>query len=125
MGYGDLQQRRQFLLDANQSLAVDSVVKVLQAAAAAEEQSISHSMTRLLNKLAVHAEHGRGPQQSQADTALRENVEALVEGWSLGDPNPEAYTNILDGMSRAAPIFQTGDTDGTRTTGAGSSNVSG
>lgn len=114
----DRGQRRRLVLDTNQSLAVDSVVKVLRAAATTSEQSISHSMTRLLSKLAMHAEHGGGSQRSQADTALRENVEELIAGWELKDPNPEGYTNVLDVMARAAPVFHTRDEDGTRLTGA-------
>jgi hypothetical protein len=108
---GDSQQRRRFLLDANESLTVDSVVKVLSAAAKSSEQSISHSMTRLLTKLAAHAEHGRGMQRSKADTALRENVESLISGWELKDPNPEAYTNVLNAIARAAPIFEAHEGD--------------
>lgn len=104
---GSAAQRKRFLLDANQSLAVDSVMKVLRAAAASSEQTISHSMTRLLTKLAMHAEQGNDRVRSQADTALRENVEALIEGWDLKDPNPDSYTNVLDSMSRSVPIFQT------------------
>jgi len=103
---GDAAQRRRFLLDANDSLAVDSVVKVLSAAAKSPEQSISHSMMRLLTKLANHAEHGRGARRAQADTALRENVETLLSGWELEDPNPEAYTNVLNAIARSAPIFE-------------------
>jgi hypothetical protein len=108
---GDAGQRRQFVLDANQSLAVDSVVKVLSAAAATSQQTISHSMTRLLTKLASHAEHGSDHVRAQADTALRENVEALISGWELKDPNPDAYTNVLDAMAKAAPVFDVA-TDG-------------
>ena len=55
---GNPAQRKKFVLDANQSLAVDSVLKVLQAAATSSEQTISTSMTRMLSKMAVHA--GRG-----------------------------------------------------------------
>ena len=55
---GDESQRRRFLLDANQGLDVGAVVKVLGAAAEGGGQNISNSMTRLLSKLAVHAEHG-------------------------------------------------------------------
>ncbi len=51
-------------------------------------------------------------QRSQADTALRENIEALITGWDLKDPNPEAYTNVLDAIARAAPIFQSRDGEG-------------
>lgn len=115
---GSPAQRKRFLLDANQALAVDSVMKVLEAAAAAEEQTISSSMTRLLSKLAMHASSGGGPQQSQADTDLRENVEALIEGWDLKDPNPDAYTLVLDSMARSAPLFQLSDSGNDDITGA-------
>jgi len=118
VSFADFAERRQFVLDVSQSLAVDSVVKVLKAAADADQQTISHSMTRLLGKLAHHAEQGTGTQRSQADTALRENVESLIEGWTLKDPNPEEYTNVLDAMSRAASIFRTPDTDEESITGA-------
>ncbi len=102
---GNAAQRKRFLLDANQSLAVDSVVKILRAAAASAGQDISNSMTRLLSKLAVHAEDHETHVGPRADTALRENVESLIEGWELKDPNPGAYTALLDEMSRAAPIL--------------------
>ena len=103
---GDEAQRRRFLLDANQGLAVDAVVKVLGAAAEGGGQNISNSMTRLLSKLAVHAEHGSERIRGQADTALRENVEELIEGWKLADPNPPQYTAVLDAMARSSPVFQ-------------------
>jgi len=118
VGMGDASERRRFLLDANQSLAVESVVKVLSAVAAADQQTISHSMTRMLQKLAVHAQQGTGSQRSQADTALRENVEALITEWELKDPNPEAYTSVLDAMSRASPVFRAPEAEEDRVTGA-------
>lgn len=103
---GDLSKRRRFVLDANQSLAVDAVVKVLRSAAEASEQTISNSMTRLLGKLANHAEQGSGRVRTQASTALRENVSELIAEWELQDPNPDAYTTLLDTMAHAAPIFR-------------------
>ena len=102
---GDFSQRKRFLLDANQSLAVDSVMRILEAAAATSEQTISNSMTRLLTKLAAHAEAGVGRVRGQADTALRDNVEDLLEDWELSDPNPDSYTLVLDSMARSAPAF--------------------
>ena len=115
---GDLGQRKRFLLDANQGLALDAVVKVLRAAASASQQTISTSMTRLLNKLAIHAEQGGGRVRRQADTALRENVEELLADWKLKDPNPDAYTLVLDGMARAAPLFEGGEGTGDEVAGA-------
>ena len=105
---GDEAQRRRFLLDANQGLSVGAVVKVLGAAAEGGGQNISNSMTRLLSKLAVHAEQGGERMRAQADTALRENVDELIEGWNLADPNPPQYTAVLDAMARSSPVFQAG-----------------
>ncbi|HSG48301.1 MAG TPA: hypothetical protein VLA43_10845, partial [Longimicrobiales bacterium] len=42
---GDPSARKRFVLDANQSLAMDAVVKVMQAAASASGQTVSSSMT--------------------------------------------------------------------------------
>ncbi len=98
-------QRQRFVLDSNQSLAVDSVVKIVRAAAAASQQTISHSLTRLLLKLSSHADSGTARIRDQADAAFRDNVEELIRDWELKDPNPDEYTLILDSMSRAAPVF--------------------
>ncbi len=115
---GNAAQRKRFLLDANQSLAVDSVVRVLRAAASSSQQTISSSMTRLLSKLAVHAERGGAHVGSQADTALRENVESLIDNWELRDPNPESYTAVLDAISRAAPVLNAPDEESGGISGA-------
>jgi hypothetical protein len=69
------------LLDANEPGGERSS-QVLRAAAAASEQSISEPLTRLLSKLAVHAEAGGERMRVQADTALRENVERSRTGSS-------------------------------------------
>ena len=103
---GSEKQRRRFILDANQGLAVDAVVKVLQATAEASAQSISHSMTGLLSKLAVHSGKGSEHMRAQADMALRENVDELIADWKLADPNPGSYTAMLDAMARSSPLFQ-------------------
>lgn len=100
---GDDAQRRRFVLDATQGLAVDAVVELVRAAADASKQTVSHSMLRLLSKLAVHAERDSPARRADADAALRENVRTLVTKWTLDDPNPEAYRAVLEGMSRARP----------------------
>ncbi|MFV2006383.1 MAG: hypothetical protein ACC667_03010 [Longimicrobiales bacterium] len=106
---GDSNKRGQFVMDASKSFAADAVMRVLSAAASASEQTISTSLTRLLTKLATHAEAGVGTLSHNADSALRDNVEELIEDWQLGDPNPEGYTLILDRMSAAAPVFMAED----------------
>jgi hypothetical protein len=102
---GNSSNRRRFVLDASQSLAVDSVVRIVKAAASASQQTISHSLTRLLAKLSSQAQAGTDRVRPQADSALRDNVEELIKDWDLKDPNPEDYTLVLDSMARSAPIF--------------------
>jgi hypothetical protein len=99
----DAAQRTRFVLDATQGMAVDAVVELVRAAAAASNQTISHSMLRLLSKLAVHAGEDTGTRRADADTALRDNVRMLVTQWTLEDPNPGAYRDVLEGMSKSRP----------------------
>lgn len=91
---------RQFALNAAQVLAVDAVVEVLEAAAGASGQTISHQLLRLLHKLAHHAENGTARVRDEASGALRQKVAQLAAGWELEDPNPSGYTAILDHMVR-------------------------
>lgn len=103
---GDAAQRQRFVLEAAQGMAVEAVVELVRAAAESSGQSISHSLIRLFNKLAVHAGHGPPATRLGAEHALRENVRRLIEGWALPDPNPGAYRTVLEGMSRhnTAPL---------------------
>ncbi len=106
---GDRAQRRQFVLNASQTVAVQAVVDLVRAAGAAEgDQTISHSMLRMLRKLARHADSGPPPRRQEADEAIREQVATLVRGWSLRDPNPTAYRSALERMASASPIFTAG-----------------
>lgn len=104
---GDLGQRHRFLLDVTHGMAVDAVVEIVRAAASSSNQTISHSLVRMLSKLAAHAEQGSAEARPLADAALREQVEQLISGWQLDDPNPGAYGTALQKMSRAAPLFAT------------------
>jgi hypothetical protein len=98
---GNGAQRRKFVLDAAQGMAVDAVVELVKAAAESSQQSISHSLVRLLSKLAQHAEQAALPDvRGRAESELRDHVTQLMSGWELEDPNPDAYRLILDGMSR-------------------------
>ena len=106
---GSRSQQRKFVLDATQGMAVAAVVDLVKAAADDSKQTISHSLVRLLSKLATHAERGAPGLRPRADAALRENVQRLLSDWELEDPNPEAYRGVLDQMSRAAPVFDAPD----------------
>ena len=97
---GDLAQRKRFLLDATDALTVDAVVDLVQAAAATTQQTISTSMVRLLTKLSAFAEQGSQQVQLHASTALREQVQLLMEGWTMADPNPDSYTRALESLAK-------------------------
>ena len=96
-------ERRQFVLNASQVLAADAVMEVLEAAAKASHQTISHNLLNLLHKLAHHARQGAAEIKAEAEGALRHNVARLIGDWELEDPNPERYTAVLEGMVRTAP----------------------
>ena len=94
---GDKAQRRKFLLDASQGITVEAVIDLVKAASAAEGQTVSHSMLRMLSKLAHHPSSGGARQKS--DPTIRDVMRRLVDDWSLDDPNPEAYRKVLENMS--------------------------
>lgn len=99
-------QRKRFLADANQSrLTAQSVIRILESAAAVEGQHISTSVARLLRKLATHAGGRNRNMRAEAESAIREVVEDLIADWDLVDPNPDAYTLLLDRMSDAHPLL--------------------
>ena len=107
---GDLSQRRRFMLDAAQSMAVDAVMELVQAAAETSQQTISHSLVRLLTKLATHAEQGAAAELREgAESELRDHVQRLISDWTLDDPNPGNYRVVLDHMAKAPPLFSTSD----------------
>lgn len=94
---GDKAQRRKFLLDASQGITVEAVIDLVKAASAAEGQTVSHSMLRMLSKLAHHPSSG-GPR-AKTDPTIRDVMRRLVDDWTLDDPNPEAYRQALEAMS--------------------------
>ncbi len=55
---GDLAQRRAFLMDATQGMAIEAVMSIAVAAANVSRRVISQPMMRLLVKLASHAQRG-------------------------------------------------------------------
>jgi hypothetical protein len=104
---GDNVQRRKFLLNASEGMAADAVLELVKAAGESEEQGVSHSLLRVLQKLAKHARTGEGRRQTEADVALREQVVGLIRNWSLKDPNPEAYRLALSRMAKSGSVFTT------------------
>jgi len=103
---GDVSQRRQFILNAAQGMAVDAVVELVRAASGTGAP-ISRSMLRMLTKLGHHAERGSAAAREIAETNLRDQVAELVHGWALADPNPDGYGAALERMATAAPALLT------------------
>jgi len=101
---GDRTQRRQFILDASQGMAVDAVVDLVRAASGTGAP-VSRSMLRMLTKLGHHAERGPVQARAMAETNLRDQVAELVQGWALADPNPDGYAAALEKMSQVAPAL--------------------
>jgi hypothetical protein len=105
---GDAAQRRAFVLDATSGMAVDAVLEIVKATADASGQTISHGLVRMLSKLAAHAELGTEQVRPLAGGAFREQVAQLVDGWELPDPNPDAYSKVLQNLA-AAPLRTSAD----------------
>ena len=96
---GDKIQRRKFLLDASQGITVEAVLDLIKAASAAEGQTVSHSMLRMLSKLAHHPSGSRQAMRGKTDPSIRDVMRRLVDDWTLDDPNPDAYRQALENMS--------------------------
>ncbi|MGH7703801.1 MAG: hypothetical protein ACREMO_11950, partial [Gemmatimonadales bacterium] len=97
---GDLGQRQQLIADASHAMPVAAVLELLNAAADASQQTISHSLLRIFTKLATHAESSNQTVRHGADASLRDTVRQLVAGWTLEDPTPLEYTRLLERLSR-------------------------
>lgn len=104
---GDAAQRTRFVRNAAEGMAVDAVMELVRAASQSSGQNVSHSMMRMLSKLAVHAEVGSPGVRTRADGALREQVVQMLDGWSHRDPNPESYRRALEKISTFASAPRT------------------
>lgn len=105
---GDVAQRRRFMLDASHGFSADAVVRLVEAASGASRQPMSHSMLRLLTKMAAHADDSHDSAHTAADIALRNQIEALVSGWSLSDANTATYTATLDSLAASSLELSSG-----------------
>jgi hypothetical protein len=106
---GDITQRGRFLLDASRWLTVDAALALLEAAASASHQVISESLMRLFTKLAIHADRGVPAVRPEAESALRDQIQTLVSGWTLPDPSSQRYGAMLEHMSLERPLFMVPD----------------
>src|SRR5207247_2393619 len=96
---GDFAQRQRFALDATHGMAVDAVLEIVRAAADTSSQSISHSLVRMLSKLAAHAEQG-ARLASLLDLLEGAPAGSAVEAVWARVATPAAVRRVLEG----API---------------------
>ncbi|MEP7065997.1 MAG: hypothetical protein ABI889_08205 [Gemmatimonadota bacterium] len=90
-------QRRQFMLNASQTLAAETVLDLAKAVASASEHTMSEALLLLLTKLAKHSEKGTPNRRDKADTALRENMRQLIDDWDGAAALPEeSYWQTLE-----------------------------
>jgi hypothetical protein len=86
--------RARFMREATDHLTANAVIDVVRAGATVSSRTISDAMLRLFGKLARHS--GREtPTAAAADLVLREQVHRMVDGWTLDDPNPGRYAELL------------------------------
>jgi hypothetical protein len=98
----DPAEREQLALEVSRAMPVTAVLELVRATAEASQQTISHSLLRILAKLAAHAESGT--IETWADDALRDMVRDLLADWALKDPNPAGYSEMLEGFARPGGI---------------------
>jgi hypothetical protein len=86
--------RARFMREATDHLLLETVVDVARAGASASSRTISDAMLRLFGKLARHS--GRDtPTAAATNAVLRAQVHRMIDGWTLDDPNPARYAELL------------------------------
>jgi hypothetical protein len=96
----DRSARLELVRDMSRVLPARSVVSLAKATADASKRPISESLLRLFTKLASNIEQTAGPVSAASDSALRDAINQLSEGWTLADPNPELYRGLLVELAR-------------------------
>jgi len=96
----DTSARLDMVRDMARVLPAKAVVSLTKAAADASKRTISESLLRLFSKLAANVEDDAGPVSAASDSALRDAIAQLSEGWTLADPNPEQYRGLLVELAR-------------------------
>ncbi len=100
------EDRRRFLLESTHVLTAKLVLRLVEAAAGAQNRSLSPALLQLLGKMASHADDETGPRRRQADDSLRELIRKLLERWDdeqLSTALPALYERTLERLPRILP----------------------
>jgi hypothetical protein len=76
-----------------------ALVELVETAASEQGQKFSAVFLRLLRKLSGHGA-GAAARRPVGERDLRLLVKALVQDWTLADPNSRAHAHILDTLAR-------------------------
>ena len=87
------------LLPATEWLPTIALVELVESAAQEQGQKFSAVFLRLLRKLAGQRSEA-APRRAAGERDLRLLVRALMQDWSLADPNSKAHAHILDTLAR-------------------------
>lgn len=110
-----IEKRRDIVFRGARALPVKAVLDLLQATAKTSDRNISHSLLKILAKLASHLESGRGPIVPGAEEVLRDSVRQLVGNWD-NDAAAAPHRQLLDLLAR--PVGATGVHTGKASPGA-------
>lgn len=91
--------RKAFALASARSLPVGATIEVLRAAED-EKNQLSHSMLRMLRKMASHSGGHSAPVVPGADAALRDSVRQLLCEWTATEEHDLKYRQFLELMSK-------------------------
>ena len=73
---GDHDRRRKWLFQASKIMTADVIVSLVEAAAHAQQRSVSPAMLQLLSKLSNHVDQGPPKTRLRAEQALRKRIRA-------------------------------------------------
>ena len=91
--------RKAFALASARSLPVAATIEVLRAAED-EKNQLSHSMLRMLRKMASHSGGHSAPVLPGADAALRDSVRQLLCEWTATEEDDLKYRQFLELLSK-------------------------
>ncbi len=105
---GDQDRRRKWLFQASKIMTADVIVSLVEAAAHAQQRSVSPAMLQLLSKLSSHVDQGPPKTRLRAEQALRKRIRAMISRWSLADLpyGSPGYDKMLESLPGGAADFE-------------------
>jgi len=101
-------ERPDILKRGARNLPVRTVLDLVSAASNISDRHMSHSLLRILGKLADHADTSRGPIVVGAEEVLRDSVRQLVGEWDEEDPSAHSHRDLLQLLSRSSAASRGG-----------------